>query len=1146
MSKQITIWLFIFFAIELNINAQNQANIWYFGHQNGLDFNTGYPIHLADCPRWLKYSNCISDTNGNLLFFTDGQTVWNKDLEVMMNGTGLDGDFNNWQPSVICPDPGNPDRYFIFTVGSWDIHKGLEYSIVDMTLDDGRGAIVNKNIIVSGGEFAKHKITAVRQANNLDWWIITRFQELDSPNAWACFSLTSAGINPPVITPAYNSLTMQSGPVKVSHDQKKIISVQSGSANSHGSFDVCDFDRVTGTITHKYRIKEHCYECFGIYGMEISPDSKLLYISFDALNLVPANEHYSFIYQYDLTKKDSLEFLNSRLVVNTNNNAGDLQLAPDGKIYVSTSGFDPQGNRYLGVINDVWKKGAFCNFQKNAVDLGTQNNSTTLPSFPSELLYRFIFVGSCAKTPFTFRHRFIPEPDSIMWSFGDGTTSTDFNPTHVFQSGGNYEVHAHVVYPDGRIEETSREVEVLAAPEPWLGNDTLMCAATTVQLDAGTGFTQYVWNQQFPPGNQYYTVTDTGYYSVKVRNDLGCYGSDTIHIGLYPPVFLDISNVQISNTTCGNSTGAIRGIQVSPAATVEWHDGNGNLVGTEIEISDLPVGNYFLTVIDTTGCVTQVPTPFNVINTDANLIIESAEGNNATCGLSNGSIEVQTSVFSDLLLFSSDGGNTWHDNQGVFDNLPAGDYMIWAKDAQGCEAIYDNNPVWVNNSGGPVVTFTGSTNATGANANGTITITATGDSLYYQLNGGGAQDTGYFEGLAPDVYDVTITDKYGCDTTVTITVTSETGYQLSALAGKDRQCLHKMATSVLKVSNLNGVKDFKATVQFNSLLMDCIGYDELFHPALVITEFPNRVELEWHGSSPLTLNDTTTLANLVFETRQTGLAEVHWDIPGSSYFWDENGNNIPCNPIDGEVTISDPPVVVTNGDKTLCEGDLTVISGDIFYGVPPYALEWTKPDGSTTNDTPIWLFDLGADQSGNYIISVTDNYGCNVKDTVTLNVVPPPTANFPDTLIPFENQYTLEAPQGYFSYQWSNGETNYFITVTEEGEYSVIIKTTEGCESRDTAMLVNVAVPVYVPNAFTPNGDGLNDTFKPIITKPDLVSQYHLSIYNRWGQCFFETSDTSKGWDGKDELPGVYNWVVIYRDGMGKVNQIRGVVTLIK
>ena len=1136
----------LFFLFPILAISQNQANNWYFSPREGLDFNSGYPVIIDKSIDYMLNSTCLSDTTGKLLFYTDGNTVWNTDLDTLQNGFGLFAGNNN-QPAVIVPNPGNSNQYYIFTVGGEDLVIGLRYSIIDISLDNGKGAVTSKNILVDEGVWARHRVAAVRHSNNRDFWIITRTKDNNNIQSWAVFLLTPTGLDPvPVISYAPNMTLFNiaiDGEIKVSQDRKKMISLHSSNANHHGALDISSFNASTGQIIHHFMISEYYSygSSRGMYGMEISPDSKLVYCT------VSSDTNYSLLYQYDLTKIDSAQFVNSGIVIDTCYTKR-LQLAPDGKIY----GDHLQGNsdRFLDIIHDVWARDSECSLVKNAIFLGPevlQNHRVMLPTFMSELLYRFVWQGGpCAKTPFTFRHRFIPEPDSIIWSFGDGTTSVDFNPTHVFQSGGNYEVHAHVVYPDGRIEETSREVEVLAAPEPWLGNDTLMCAATTLQLDAGNGFTQYVWNQQFPPGNQYYTVTDTGFYSVRVRNDLNCYGSDTIHIGLYPPVFLDISNVQISNTTCGNSTGAIRGIQVSPAATIEWRDGNGNLVGTEIEISGLPAGNYFLTLNDTTGCITQVPTPFNVINSDAYLIIESAKGKNATCGLSNGSIEVQTSVFSDLLLFSSDGGNTWYDNQGIFDNLPPGEYMIWAKDAQGCEAIYNNNPVWVNNSGGPVVTFIGSTNATGANANGTISVTATGDSLYYQLNGGAAQDSGYFEALAPDVYDVTITDKYGCDTTLTITVTSETGYQLSALAGKDRQCMYKMATSVLKVSNLNGVKDFKATVQFNSLLMDCIGYDELFHPALVVTEFPNRVELEWHGASPLALNDTTTLANLVFETRQTGLAEVHWDIPGSSYFKDENGNNIPCAPIDGEVIISDPPVLVTNGDKSLCEGDFTVISGDVFLGVPPYVLEWTKPDGSTTNDTPIWLFDLGADQSGNYIISVSDDYGCNVKDTVTLNVVPLPTANFPESPIPFENQYTLEARQGYASYEWSNGETNYFITVTEEGEYSVIIKTTEGCESRDTAMLVNVAVPVYVPNAFTPNGDGLNDSFKPIITKPDLISQYHLSIYNRWGECFFETNDTSRAWDGKDELPGVYNWVLSYSNQIGKAYQMRGAVTLIK
>jgi gliding motility-associated-like protein len=164
---------------------------------------------------------------------------------------------------------------------------------------------------------------------------------------------------------------------------------------------------------------------------------------------------------------------------------------------------------------------------------------------------------------------------------------------------------------------------------------------------------------------------------------------------------------------------------------------------------------------------------------------------------------------------------------------------------------------------------------------------------------------------------------------------------------------------------------------------------------------------------------------------------------------------------------------------------------------------------------------------------------------VRINVVQKPEVNLIDTIY-FNGETTLEVAQGYASYQWSTGDSIYYITVTEEGEYSVIIQTEEGCESRDTAMLVNVAVPIQVPNAFTPNGDGLNDTFKPIITRPDLVVNYHLSIYNRWGECFLETRDTAKGWDGKDAPAGVYSWVISYSDIVGKVVKMRGSVTLVK
>jgi len=99
--------------------GQNQANIWYFGTA-GLDFNSGLPSVLTNNPMntaLLHSTACIADTNGNLLFFTDGEDVWNRNMEIMVNGTGLEGDKFNHQSSIICKDPGSQHKYYVFTVG---------------------------------------------------------------------------------------------------------------------------------------------------------------------------------------------------------------------------------------------------------------------------------------------------------------------------------------------------------------------------------------------------------------------------------------------------------------------------------------------------------------------------------------------------------------------------------------------------------------------------------------------------------------------------------------------------------------------------------------------------------------------------------------------------------------------------------------------------------------------------------------------------------------------------------------------------------------------------------------------------------------------------------------------------------------------
>jgi gliding motility-associated-like protein len=87
--------------------------------------------------------------------------------------------------------------------------------------------------------------------------------------------------------------------------------------------------------------------------------------------------------------------------------------------------------------------------------------------------------------------------------------------------------------------------------------------------------------------------------------------------------------------------------------------------------------------------------------------------------------------------------------------------------------------------------------------------------------------------------------------------------------------------------------------------------------------------------------------------------------------------------------------------------------------------------------------------------------------------------------------------------------------------------------------------PFLVPNAFTPNGDGLNDTFRPVVDY-ERVRQFSMVIYNRWGQLVFETTNPAEGWDGKNAPAGVYSWVISYSDMVGKVMKMRGSVVLVR
>ena len=155
-------YIFLFLFIQIQLSAQNEANIWYFSEHCGLDFNSGIPVVLHDGQTTSMYGDAtISDSSGNLLFYTNHFYVMNREHLIMLNGSGLF--YAGVSGRAIVKVHGEDGIYYIFTSVNIGPNIGLYYSIVDLKLDNGRGAVTEKEVPVEAAWDAVDRIATVRQ-----------------------------------------------------------------------------------------------------------------------------------------------------------------------------------------------------------------------------------------------------------------------------------------------------------------------------------------------------------------------------------------------------------------------------------------------------------------------------------------------------------------------------------------------------------------------------------------------------------------------------------------------------------------------------------------------------------------------------------------------------------------------------------------------------------------------------------------------------------------------------------------------------------------------------------------------------------------------------------------------------------------------
>lgn len=486
----------ILFTITQSI-AQREANIWYFGANAGLDFNSGAPVPLTNGQvNTAEGCSAISDSAGNLLFYTDGLWVYNRNHTSMPNGFGLLGSNTSNQSALIIRQPGSFTTYYIFTVDGGNGPGGLCYSVVDMTAQGGLGDVTSKNVNLYTP--TTEKLAAVKHANGVDFWILSHES---TTNNFQVYLLTAAGVNNTQVISSVGTVFTNfadfNGALKVSPSHTKVGMAVWGSDYA----ELFDFNPGTGVLSNPITLPSITT---WPYGLAFSPSGQRLYISTEGSNELS---------QWDLSSNNAATINASRTLIaniTTMGTLGALQLAPDGKIYLAGN-----STADLCVINNPDALGAACNLSINSVNLGGRFSYWGLPNFCTDYI-NFLTIlanGNCFGDSTYFSLADTAGLISVSWNFRDSITgannfSTSFTPAHVFSLASNFTVMVTATYTTGTFTGylTVSIVQCSSVVAGFQADTTLCVGSCTDFTNQSVNGLTYTWSF---PGAATTTSTDT-------------------------------------------------------------------------------------------------------------------------------------------------------------------------------------------------------------------------------------------------------------------------------------------------------------------------------------------------------------------------------------------------------------------------------------------------------------------------------------------------------------------------------------------------------------------------------------------------------------------------------------------------------------
>ena len=687
----------------------------------------------------------------------------------------------------------------------------------------------------------------------------------------------------------------------------------------------------------------------------------------------------------------------------------------------------------------------------------------------------------------------------------------------------------------------------------------------TITPPAGLPPFQYALNgSAFQASNIFPNVVSGDHYVV-VRDAAGCMTAQIpVTVVGGPPLSATI------NATPTSCSGAVNG-----TITVQPSSGNGpfqySLDGTNFQAANLftglAQGSYTIIYKNNAGCQSSISTTIG----PGQPLSATVAVNQVTCyGSNTGSIAVSISTMGAPPYQYSLDGATWQASSN-FSGLTAGNYTVYFKDNNNCsgsQSFVVNQPsaLSASLSTRPVVC--------NGQSNGNIQLTASGGALPYQysLNGSSWQPANNFS-VAAGNYTVYLRDNNNCILTQQAIITEPA--RLSATSSSTNATCDGGKNGTINALATGGTPGYQYAV--NGGNFQSSGSFNLGQGNYILTVRDANGCLATHNETVgltnnlfvIPVNDTTTCEGVGVQiTPNTNATQFAWipatgldaaDVPRpiatpkSSTQYIVAASLGVCTAYDTlMVQVNPAPVANAGPDGDICFGQTFRLqgSGGVSYDWSPR----TYLNTSLAYDALVTPA-----QTIQYSLQVVDALGCRSlqPDVVTVHVTPPIQVSVSrDTVVAYGDRFQLHAASAAIDYTWSPAyglndpsKKDPLVTVTDDITYVVTASTPAGCKGEARVTLKVYQGPeIYVPDAFTPNGDGKNDVFRPF---PVGIRSYtYFRVFNRWGQMIYSTSSFNQGWDGKiagkEQPTGTYVWMVegITKDDR-KITK-KGTVTLIR